>query len=879
METNKRQQLDRLLQVLSSQGVTAARIAREVYEVHPATFSRRKQHEGRINQIIRELEAFYKSHLETVPPPKYYQPIKKKQEKVKVPIIEVKGQMPSLEELTKEIKAKKPEEVWLIDTWMPYLIDDRADRFFEWPRYIKKIKILILKPDAETVKVRARALDMTPESAQEIILSNLKKLLTKADESGYIGDLEVRIYEELPAIHAFFIAGHKIHFGTYLSTAYSQNTFFFAIQDDNNHVAIDLKKHFEEIWEHRSESISFEELVEIRQRIHEQEKESELYLAELLGRLREQYVIFNLDEDESMIRPFQISRLELNKAQRKVKLIYQNRREPNDEITSWGTIEVHGTSSLLFRFKSKNFFLEILAHILPEKHPEVIQSIYLHANRQGDPRSSIGLLVDPEENIETRGPSRDDKDVHGLIAEYLTYDKTNVLQFKKRISKFNELKIDRGESYESLSEYEGNWYIYYHERYTSYEVLKGNQYISSIGRGTFTIRKDTTTGEYYCKLTTPDSYEFEGKVKYKKLKSSPYLIFTLYEKEEESKYLSFLFYKGNSPAVRRRLYGVYNITYFNEPSLGCGVAIMEQSNTSDDFCPQSINLLDSPATADKLKILKYLSFRQGANIEISRRSRQKVDDQPFRFHGIYKVYSYGRRRTEKKKSILLGALEIHPSGYVEYKGHHQESEACGIAFRSVSSNLYIELRNKINKRLGYYLLYTTELRPEKDRIYCGILLGLGVTTKMPLGKRVIFEFLPNAKSIDEVSCKKIDLHDEEINNIPPLIRKTLSGRLENFISFARSNAGIVEINDLEKELTKRSINLMEVFVESSLYKILNAQHKKDIDEAIVRLRKAVEHGYTDIPAYLKKVENNNPEYLEDLQNHEEFRNLCNWLKL
>lgn len=602
-------------------------------------------------------------------------------------------------------------------------------------------------------------------------------------------------------------------------------------------------------------------------------------MREVLGGLKDQYVLFNLDENESMNTPFQISRIEIDKSEKKAKVIYQDRKDPANEIVQWGNIEIHGFSSLLFRFKSRNFFLEVLAYIPPQQNPEVIQAIYLHADQNGHPRSALGLLVDPDKNIDTRGPSRDEKDVPGLVAEYLTYEPNKVLKFHKKISDFKDLKINRGETYDNLASYEGNWHIFYHERYANVESLRNNPYISSIGKSTLVVKRDKMSGEYLCTLTTPDDYEFEGRIKYRKLISNSYLIFALYKKGDESKYVSFVFHKGNHSPVKKRLYGVYNITYFNESSVGCGIAIMEQANAESKFEPVSINPLEDLSMAGHLKVIKYLSFRQNANIEISRFSHQEVNDQPFRYHGIYRVYSYGRKRATKQKSIIIGALRIYKSGYVEYRGPHPDASAFGVAFKVVENNLHIELRNKASSRQGYYLLHTIEVKPEAGRIYCGILAGLGFTNQMPLGKRVIFEYLPDVETIEEVNCKKINLFSEEIKQIPDTIRETLTGRIENFISFTRSNAGTINIEDLEKETKNRSINLQRVFLESALYKAQRAENGNDVAEVVRRLRKAVEHGYTDIPRFLKEIEDLNPKFLPHLTEHEDYHNLRNWLQV
>lgn len=161
-------------------------------------------------------------------------------------------------------------DIKIIDTFSSFLYDFREqeekEAILEWlAKSQKKLKMLVLDPGGLGLELRLKSNFNIPSTTfRSNILSGLKSLLELVNF--YPSRFEVRVMDELPAMHGILM-GDSAFFGLHYSFTPSQNASFFEVHGSTNFVFSDFNRHFDEIWEKRSQRLDTDLLATLDKKV------------------------------------------------------------------------------------------------------------------------------------------------------------------------------------------------------------------------------------------------------------------------------------------------------------------------------------------------------------------------------------------------------------------------------------------------------------------------------------------------------------------------------------------------------------------------------------------------------------------------------------
>lgn len=846
--------LNKLLKVLKKIDTSQTQKAiAEKIGVNESKISRLKNDKSKYehNKIIKKIEAKYTHLVKWNEDQGSYTILSKEKEKPKIDIVE--ELIYKLEEI---LKKNPTNTLKIIDTWMPYTLQDRSGLIASWQKYVKKsIDILILNPKSELVAKRIKALPKyTAKKAKTEILQNIQ--LIKELSSSKECDVNLHLFDEFPGVNCF-IMDHAIYYNSFLSYDYSTNLFFHQIENSDNLVAQNIIKHFDTIWNKRSERMDEVTKRELKKNIQESDRKR-ITLKKLVEKLKSKYFLYNLDEKEAD-KPFQVSILEIkNKEKGQCELQYQDRKNKTIHKCP-GKIELVGDNNLHFSFEKESFFLELLASKVETKH-ELIETLYLHTDTKERPRASTCLMIDPEQYEGVKGaPSRNSNDVDIAIREYLSEDRNNILEFFSNHRKFEDIAVPKSNTFEYLRRFAGKWFLYYPEKRSNLKNWSSNHYLNSIGRGILKLRKHNHKVIFEANFSTSDGYKLKAEVKILHLNSQHYISIPL---KGEGIFLHLLIKIGRKKVTPAKLNANFNIVYANGKT-GGGLAVITRINENQDGQVKSLSPLNLHKELD-INNIYNLSYSTNA---ISYHQKKEIDIAN-RFAGNYKIYSYGRSSVNRKETrcVTVGILKINEFGYVQIKSPLNK----GTTMKShgycelLGNNLFFELRNNdenLKERKGYVILHVNKLKAKEGRIYCGIFSGLDYHYSRPLSKRIIFEYIhSNAEgdAFDTFTPYKTNINTETFNKLDPAITGVLLGSTHNYIGFHRGPESF-DKSYLQK-LIKKEEETQKVFVATAIYVAKSNQPLKDRQAEVSKwLKKGIAHGLKDLDNF-KEATQSIPDY-------------------
>lgn len=744
------------------------------------------------------------------------------------------------------IKEELPKSKILrvLDTWLAD--DDRFIALNDNPN-LERIEILVLNPIGKVLQYRVK--EMREELNERIgkILNFLEnKILNQKD---YSTKIMVKLYDEIPGINCY-ILDEKIFYGNYLSFAYSQNTFFINIPNHRENVlAQQINKHFEEIWDHRSQLLTLSLLKEMKDIVAVLNVSSEAF-----KKFSGTYLIYNLDEDKET--PFQVSVIKFNGKDKDCELIYKDRNSDKD-VTIPGSISfLDDNNHLLLVFEKDNFLLHILGYYT---NKNVFQAVYLHTDRDGRPRSSLCILK-KENNKEHALPSRSPDKIPDNIRWYLTEKNKMPAHIDNFFNSIQEVKPNYSNNYRLAELYEGDWDMYYNIKFPLDEELKEHDFVSEIARSRFIVKKDKYSGTITCGFSAHDGTKFVGEpLSETYLKNSQDILgFIVYNQEENAdnnfhRAITFFFYVDSPNRRRESLFGSYNITYSNGV-IGCGLAILKRNDKEEKLPIGRINPFE--AAEEDLEIRQHLAFK---NTQLTTEDDTSYLDAALTelYAGVYNVYNYGTSKTDdgkERKVIIKTAMEITDFGLVKFK-NLSLSESHGKLHLLKGDNLFMEMKGMDN-RDGYFIFHVGDIEPITGTIYTGIFAGLTVKSRLPIAKRVIIEYI-GEDGFDDIEVKKFDIYED--HRIDDRIRSSLIGNFKNVVGFLKKGIPIFSKEDLKDEINSTT-QLANALFKGACYCVLeeNTSDATKIETSLYLLQKAIYHGFKDIELYLETLRQINP---------------------
>lgn len=752
--------------------------------------------------------------------------------------------------LTERIQ-KGVDHFCILDTWTDYLNGGGIRYVRDWFGKVKQsIRILILNPLCDSFRLRITSLsNIKLYDAQVQLLQSLENLLNIADDPRSVHcQVEVRLYEEIPALNAY-ILDNNVYYGHYLMDGLSQEFFFSHTEGKENYIVEQVKAHFDAVWNSpRTESITkdrikyFRELTAQKNAIHYE--------------LGEKYCMYNFDELGENFQ-LQTSTLEINRRANTCTLTHTNRR--SGEVNQFdGRLKVVGQGNTLFSFIQANFFLEMLIATPNRIKPAILQAVYIHSDSNRFPRGSFAFLTDAEQLPELfKEPSRykiaKEEKYLNAVEKYLVYQRFSVLKFKRTKSTVSDLFVDTDDCQRVLQQFaeSGRWEMVYPERRPEGNVIQQNDYLNALGTGEFWVEMDQNEGIYKAYLKTLHISDFEGPVNVIYIQGIYFLNCSILLSREAQAMLSINIRIGrNATELRGYKKGTYNIVY-RDTKIGCGQLLIGRSRGK---APQHINPL-TIEDQDFFNGTKFLQFKSLSSIIAL------LDEAPqFDYPGIYEVYTYGHPRNGSH-SIIQSSLRIHSNGYAEFKGVEPHGMAYGLA-QKIRGNLYLELKNsdkeRARDRKGYFVIAINDtIEPKAGEVYTGVFVGLSRKAHLPLSKRVVMKYLGNDDELIKVFAEtkegiRINSDTPAYHELEKAIRLTISGRFNNYIGFQDFGKVITTTQDLLESHSKE-INLSQVFLESAIYKALELSSSTWINDVVEMLRQACLHGLPDLDGFENRV--------------------------
>ena len=805
-----------------------------------------------------------KEYTDLVPLPK---------EEPKKVIVETIPFLSNFQFVTKQID-KGVDNFCILDTWTHYLNQGGERYITDWFGKVRKtVRILILHPLCDAFRLRIASIPNEKLiTAQGQLLQSLETLVKNSQNRDVRCKVEVRLYEEIPALNAY-ILDDTVHYGYYLMGDLSQNFFFSHTEGRENYIVKQISTHFDSIWNNpRTSTVNLSRINALRDLT--EMKNTRSY------ELGEEYCMYNFDELGEGVQ-LQTSTLGINRKDNTCTLIL-TKRLTDEVIQLQGRIKVVSQGNTMFSFIQGHFFLQILIAPLDHTEPAILQAVYIHSDSNSFPKGSFAFLTDSKKLPEFfKAPNRykiskEGKDLNE-VEKYLVYQRFSVLKFKRKKSELKHLLLDTDEYQKILQNFSesGKWGMIYPERNPEDKSMRHNEYLNALGAGEFWIELDQNDGIYKAHLRTLHIKDLKGPVSITNIAGSHFLNCLALQSEEAKVILNMTIRIGINADLKGIKKGAYNIVY-QDGKIGCGLLLISRDM---DLTPRHMNPL-MINDQNLLTSTKFLQYKNESSIVAN-----AYDSPTFYYPGIYDVFSYGRFQDASGESqcIIQSSLRIHSNGYAEFKGMQPHGEAHGQA-QIILGNLYIELKNSseeyVRDRKGYFVVAIKETgEPKNGETYAGVFVGLSHKERLPVGKRVIFKYLGNDDLLiigfsEKKKGNRIQLHSTEYNALEKAIRMVTTGRLNNYIGFQTFGKVITNVQDLST-FNDTEIDLSKVFLESALYKATEL-HSSSVSDVLEMLRQAWLHGLPNLEDFEKRVQG--LQFSNSILDDENYKNLKNRMK-
>ena len=784
--------------------------------------------------------------------------------------------------VTDALKEKKNKELLIIDTWMPYIINQGMKMWESWIDSCEKIKVLVLDPRSDLIKKRIKSLvksstrNTNPDydNYYDSLLQSLEILINSADHQDNDCIIEIKLYDQLPGLNAF-ILDSSIFYCSFLSFSFSGNAFIHRVNNgDGNYVEKNINNHFYELWEsERSYYVSREEFLAIRFTIKNAPKHTSRVLETLSETLANSFVLYNLDENKDST-PFQISELYVeNWNFRRCKLTYQD-RERLVEVDRFGKFEATSNGNLIFRFHEDDFFLEFLILIANVNFEQVdfLQIVYLHTNTANVPMSNIGLLYLKDRMTQDVSISRSTEDVRYPIRKFLSNKDRKPLMLDPNLKVLKNQQSEDEVYLESLCN--KDWVVYFPERFSNDEYNNDHLYINKIGKARLRFLLDDISKTFKATFETREKYKLNAVPEIEHLHNKDILVLD-FKTDEISKKpfrLQIFIYLDRKEGRSDRYEGTFQIAYPLQETIGCGFLIVQKSNDQQSGEKLSFTSLDllKLEKLHSVSNISHLFFKEKSSLLLKPGQNKSINF--LECAGIYKIYSYGRKSKDDKSAkkelqdrcIIIGKIIIHPTGFVQLESTFKGRKASG-RIEYLLGNYFIQLTNEdylksktINDKLGrrgFFILHTEESIPDKEehKYLCGIFSGLS-NNNSPLAKRVILERITKDFTDDSVHIKpdKLRLFSLEYEKLNNTIQKILTGRIPNYIGFQRLGRALLKKSDLEEYQGKR-IDIGFLFISAAIVKANNIYEEDSIEPINQLLIRGFQHGYLNIEFFKTQI--------------------------
>lgn len=145
------------------------------------------------------------------------------------------------------------DSVMIINTYLPnYIFNPEAtegdqETLGHWLKKGKKVKILLLHPERNGMRLRAQSLNMSGEELANYLVSALNRLLENIQK--YPNQIEVRLMDEIPGVSAVILET-RLFYGLHLSNGHTENGQYTEVAEGSDLYA-SIRKHFETLWDPR----------------------------------------------------------------------------------------------------------------------------------------------------------------------------------------------------------------------------------------------------------------------------------------------------------------------------------------------------------------------------------------------------------------------------------------------------------------------------------------------------------------------------------------------------------------------------------------------------------------------------------------------------
>jgi hypothetical protein len=251
---------------------------------------------------------------------------------------------------------------------------------------------------------------------------------------------------------------------------------------------------------------------------------------------------------------------------------------------------------------------------------------------------------------------------------------------------------------------------------------------------------------------------------------------------------------------------------------------------------------------------KFPYFKRNKKETLKREILNKRDS--IFFYGNFYQYAYGLYKTDNfdAKCIHLCKISITEYGFVEFLGTDNQT-AYGYA-KLIGENMYIHLFIDDLERDGLLVINVgqeEDFSESSNNIACGIFTGLSKSRNLPISKRLILVKETIASNFDKQKTNKILLNSEEYFKLNEYIRRTLTGRRNNYIGFNKSEKGIRNIEEL-RGYWENSFKYDEIFYIIALLSLKCANKESQISGIVDMLKRAVMHGRLILVEFEKLLE-------------------------
>jgi hypothetical protein len=255
--------------------------------------------------------------------------------------------------------------------------------------------------------------------------------------------------------------------------------------------------------------------------------------------------------------------------------------------------------------------------------------------------------------------------------------------------------------------------------------------------------------------------------------------------------------------------------------------------------------------------------------------------------GNYRVFSYGRGEKHEIR-IEINILKISESGFVQYIKKDGSVHAQGVASMDESNNLYLDLQ-EVASDLGCHFIFHTHGNGRKitaDTLFFGLYLGISQTEHIPKAVRVVIKPIAEDEDLGQI-VERIDIHTPRYRELSEGIRKALSGKIDNFLSWHDKSLTQTQFDAQVNQ--RKSFDLTNALVLAACYDVVMSNHKNESGLELKNLEKAFKQGFTnflnfekkikDIDKRLNKLKNNSESDSSDNYYHslltksEEYQNL------